>query len=177
MRGSASLANERFKRKHRRTRWLAFGIAVLLHLALFLLMPSFGVDFAKIGASGPRMVVTVGDWAAPACVPSCDSSVVAFDTSWSQPVLRNRDDLSLEIPRLYPPLLWRYREPSHGVFEITVNASGRVRRAVFLYGSDNGGEEALLQLVRMMRYEGMPTVGSRDPTVATVEVEIDRPPR
>lgn len=168
-------ANDRFKRRHRRIRWPAIGIAVLVHAGILLLMPSFNVDFGKIGAAGPRMAVTVGDWRPPLCVPECEPAFAAFDTTWVQPELKNIDDLNLKIPRLYPPLLWRYREPSYGLFEITVNRSGRVRRVVLLESSDNGGEDALMRLVGMMRYEPDQYSGSQVAVMATVELEIDRP--
>jgi hypothetical protein len=151
-------ANERFKRRARRLPWIAGGIAIVAHLAVLLMSPPIEIDFEAMNAR-PRLVVTLSDWEAPPCTPDCTEGVVIYDTVMQPPNAVNLALLNGRLPRVYPPPLWQVREPSHGVFEITVDESGDVRHARMLESSDNGSDEALTGITPALRFHPSPGSG------------------
>jgi hypothetical protein len=166
-------ANDDFKRRHAHRKWAAAAGAVAIHVALLLLTPVFSVDFGS--ASGPRMVLIVDEWTEPPCPSGCSSSHVRFGAELDTPRLANGSHLNYRIPKLYPPALWREREPSSGTFQIVIDRRGRVRHAIPLETFSTGGEDALRALVPHMRFVPLERQGEPIVVVARVEVSIEAP--
>ena len=168
-------ANERFKRRARRLTLLAAAAALALHAAILFLSPTFKLDVVALTGHGPRMIVTLREWSSPTRAVNVDTRAVAYDTTMMQPLLVNMAELRTRLPRLYPWILWKYQEPSRAVVQVAIGRSGRVRDAVILESSANGADAALLELVRIMRFEPLRMHERPIDVVGQVEVGVVPP--
>jgi len=168
-----SAANERLRRQHRIAVIVAIVIAAAVHAWLFLLSPSFGI-FSD--ARRTRMVVVLGEWQSPPAATASATlagipSLVPYDTAMPRPVLANHGIVQHRVPRIYPYHLWKHREPASALVQVVITPGGRVRDVALLSATDPGTDEAIVQLVRLMRF------GAPGPTgvVGVVEVGVTPP--
>lgn len=158
----------RLKRIDAKARWLAFGITVIAHIALFVFTPSFAVP------SGSRMVFAVEAWSPPVVPHRASVGCVPLDTTVHRLVVLNQGEINYRIPRVYPWAMWHYKEESGAHLQLTISRTGRVRNAVLLASTDNGGDAALITLAKRMRFEPF-SLPDSDGIVAAVEVTIRKP--
>jgi hypothetical protein len=168
-------ANDRFKQRSHRFLWVGGFVAIGLHACLLLLLPPFRI----VGLGGspvkPRMVVTVGAWRAPSCMNTCVPGYVRYDTVFPPPEVGNWSQVNYRLPRLYPHLLWKYVEPSAATIEVRLTSRGRVGQAVILESSDNGTDQALLDLARMLRFSMSPPFDTAHGTIGIFEIGVAAP--
>lgn len=165
---------ERKRHRTERTVWWIAGAAALgLHVAIFLLMPPFEIRRAD-GGPASRMIIAAGRWAVPLCSADCPHGAAPYDTLDPPPVLTNGELLNYQLPGIYPRTLWRYLEPSAGTFQVTVGTGGDVEDAVLLESTDNGTNEALLDIAQRMQFE-LPDVSRYGYGLAArVRIEVRR---
>lgn len=162
-------ANERLRRQHRVAVIIAVVIAAGVHVWLFLFSPSFGI-FAD--ARHTRMVVVLGQWQSPPAAALAGAPALApYDTTMPRPVLTNQDIVQHRVPRIYPYELWKHREPASAVVQVGITPGGRVRDVALLSPTDVGADDALVELVRLMRFESPGRAG----LVGVVEVGVTPP--
>jgi hypothetical protein len=164
-------ANERFKQHAHLWQWIAGAVAIVAHVLVFVLTPAFEVE----AVSGSRMVSTLGSWQQPRILTSPIHGYVPVDSSIAQPVLRNPQAVNHRIPRLYPWTLWHHREPGSALLEVSVSTSGRVREIRLLEREDTPAEAALLELVRLMRFEALQLPSGAAGLVGVLEVGVVPP--
>jgi len=175
MRIGSPTANERFKRRSKRLGWIAAAFAVAAHIGVFVLIPPLTIDSRDLPGFRPRMVLTVANFASPPCPGPCRSGYAAFDTTMTKPQVLNLPELTGRLPRLYPRLLWTYHEPSHGVVRVTVRRSGHVEDASLLASRGNGADDALLELVRRIRFAPPELPDSAAGLILSFEVSVEPP--
>ena len=168
---SVPTANDRFKARRRRYGWTAAALAIVVHVVVLLWFPPFEVHGAN-----SRMIVWVGPWHGPASLGEDDfAGFVRLDSAALRPVLINRAQMNQRLPHVYPWVLWHHREPSSALIQVAVAGSGKVHYAKVLESSVNGGDAALLEVIRQMRFEvGELPVNARG-IVAAVELTIAEP--
>jgi hypothetical protein len=144
-----STANDRFKARVRSYGWTAAALAIIIHVVVLLWFPPIEVR----GASS-RMVVWIGPWHEPTSLDDSElAGFVRLDPAAPRPALANRAQVNQRLPRVYPWVLWHHKEPSSALIQVAVASSGKVRHAKLLESSENGGDEALLEVVQLMRFE------------------------
>ena len=164
-------ANDRFKAQRRRYGWAAAAVAIVLHVVVLLWFPPF-----EVHGAGSRMVVWIGPWHEPTSLDDSEfAGFVRLDSAALRPALTNRAHVNQRLPRAYPWVLWHHKEPSSARIQVAVASSGKVRHVKLLESSENGGDEALLEVMQSMRFELSELPSNSRGIVADVELTIAEP--
>lgn len=150
----------------KRGRWIAIITTVAAHVALFAFMPPFQIPTRS------RMVVTLSTWGPPAVLPDAPPGLLVIDTLTPGPRLVNQADVNHRVPRVYPWVMWHFREPSSAQVQVTVGRSGRVRDVALVDGDAGAGQHALLALARLMRFDLTDSPAAGRGLVGTVEIGV-----
>ncbi|MEX2609584.1 MAG: hypothetical protein WEA24_06530 [Gemmatimonadota bacterium] len=169
-------ANDRFKARGRRVWWLAAGAALALHAAVFAFTPPVEIVDALGAPVQPRMVITVGEWRAPSCGGDCPPEYATYDTLQPPPRVANFGNVQHRLPRIYPGLMWHFREPSGARLRVAIDRRGRVEEVLLLESSANGADEALVELLRRMRFQRLDAAEGSRGLVADLELGVGQPP-
>ncbi|HSJ23150.1 MAG TPA: hypothetical protein VK929_00600 [Longimicrobiales bacterium] len=167
-------ANARLRRRHRLVAWGAVGVTIIVHVWLLFFTPTFAI-FSDPGHA--RMVVVLGEWHHPSQPGSeIDPARATADTLPLLPVLLNEGIVQHRVPRLYPYPLWKEREPASALVEIAIRSNGRVAQVTVLEPSEIGADEALVNLVRLMRFS-LPATQASGGFLGVAEVAVVSPSR
>jgi len=169
-------ANDRFKARGRRVAWLAAGAALALHAAVFACTPPVEIVDAVGAPVQPRMVITLGAWRAPSCGGDCPPGYATYDTVRPPPRVANIGNVQHRLPRIYPGLMWHFREPSGARLRVAITKHGRVEEVLLLESSANGADGALVELLRRMRFQRLAGMDGSTGLVADLELGV-APPR
>ena len=168
-------ANQRFKRSSGRFWWLGGIAAIGFHAGLLFLTPPINIVGFRGQPIRARMVVTIGAWEAPTCRGGCAAGYARYDTAFSPPEVENWSEVNYRLARVYPLLLWKYREPSQAVVEISIGRFGVVQHTVLLESADNGTDEALLAVAKLLRFTVGPPYDTARGMTGRVEIGVAPP--
>ena len=134
--------------------FVAFGVAVLAHLLLFLFWPTRDIEPLEVRTVEQPLYVAVG----PPEVTSLGRDRIPVgeilpDTSWASPRIWNEAFLQRTLAREWPRDLWTWGEGGRATIALTITAAGQTGAPRMVEGSgDEAVDRAFLVLAERMRF-------------------------
>jgi TonB family protein len=150
--------------------FVAFAVAALAHLLLFLFWPTQDIEPLEVRTPDQPLYVAVG-------VPEVTSLgreripllEVLPDTSWASPRLWNEPFLQRNLAREWPRDLWLWGEGGRATVAVTISSNGQAGNPRLVEGSgDEAVDRAFLALAERMRFSPARLNG----VVREVEAEV-----
>ena len=168
------------RRRHgapREVWFVAFGLAILAHLLLFLFWPTRDIEPLEVRTVEQPLYVAVG-------LPTVTSlgldqipvAEVLPDTSWVSPRNWNEAFLQRILAREWPRDLWIWGEGGSATVALTITAAGQAVAPRLVEGSgDEAADRAFLALAQRMRFSPARLQGVTREVEAEISVFVSPP--